>query len=848
MSMSNTMSMDARLERAARCRDVKFLREATASRPREYFLRTESQGYNIFHVAVRGLVSIPFIEELVERLPKQDVQLLLSQQATPRKWNPLHFAALWGSLELLKLLLSVYPSSLSSSSSSSSSEERPWLARATDGRTPLHSFLEYNEEKCGLEILSRDLRAFCGIVEGCGNSLLYHAVNRGFSRFALKILKSNYSFSVRGLYSYNPIHVMARCSEEVWKLLYNKYPEMLLVRIEDETTVMHVLAKEGALRPLLSLEKTIDNNSLKNLCRLENSYGDTPLHIAIEHEKQDFALCLVEICGTLDPPLWQCKSHSGVTPIDLALDKCWENLVVHFISNYSWSYKETNDCWKRRLSIAIEKGMHKVAEKICSNVDLQLMVGEFVAQSSNLTEKSNAQNVLHFMLLCPENIWRLLYQKNPEIIHVTGENGTSILHEWAKKGELWPLQLLEEVSIKSLEKLSLLADDNGDIPLHVAIKHDSEEFALFLVVKLCRIQDPHHLWRQENNDGFIPFELALHHHLENVVLHIIAKDPWTYKERSSRGESRLFIAVENGMDQVVQNICGYVAANSTRLIIPTANDDGRTIMYVLSNCTETTAKLLLKTFPHLITELDQNGKRPIDIASEFGVGWLTKLLITKDPSSIAISPNVWIELCKRGHLEAIEAFIIHYDDFRQLCIEQEESPLHCIKLTTYQDYEKFLAIPLIWEMKNRRDFDGKTPLHRALEREDILFAEVLLQKGVNRSIRDKRRKTATKLLAQLCDQYYEWEEMSQRVGINPRLRNLGSSAGEMRTTLSVVAALLATLTFAAAYTVPGGFDQNSGEIILIWEEVEVKLTGRQRFCLRGNAGGNSKRSDPLENV
>lgn len=57
--------------------------------------------------------------------------------------------------------------------------------------------------------------------------------------------------------------------------------------------------------------------------------------------------------------------------------------------------------------------------------------------------------------------------------------------------------------------------------------------------------------------------------------------------------------------------------------------------------------------------------------------------------------------------------------------------------------------------------------------------------------------------------------MSQRVGINPRLRNLGSSAGEMRTTLSVVAALLATLTFAAAYTVPGGFDQNSGEIILV---------------------------------
>lgn len=40
------------------------------------------------------------------------------------------------------------------------------------------------------------------------------------------------------------------------------------------------------------------------------------------------------------------------------------------------------------------------------------------------------------------------------------------------------------------------------------------------------------------------------------------------------------------------------------------------------------------------------------------------------------------------------------------------------------------------------------------------------------------------------------------------------SAGEMRGTLSVVAALLATLTFAAGFTVPGGLNEDDGEAIL----------------------------------
>ncbi|XP_021758534.1 ankyrin-3-like [Chenopodium quinoa] len=813
------MILDRELKEAASRGDVKFLGKYVSAKPTHFILASDHNGDNIFHLATRGIMSTPFIREAIQILSTRELHNLLSQQENYRKWNPLHLAAIWGNFELLHLMLSVYKKPSSSSSSGLHHVVvqyppggKPWLARGKDGRTPLHMFLEFNEEKCGLEILLMDLNLLCSIVDNYGNSPLFLAISYGFNNVALNILRSDCCYSLSGRHGFNPFHVASKCSEEVWRLLYKKHPELLLLVGEDGTSVLHEWAKEGKLRLLLLLQQ-VDTSSLEKLSLLRNADGDIPLLVAVKHDNEEFALCLVDKCRASDATLWRYENRCEFTALDLALDKGWENLVLHFISKDSWTYKEPIGRWQRRLLIAAEKQMGEVVNKIC-NAALELIGDENFSQFSTSTENYDGRTVFYIVSHCTEEIWRLLYRKHPDIVHVTGENGTSMLHEWAKRGELWPILLLEEVDMDSFHQLSCLANDDGDIPLHIAIEHDNEEFALSLLEK-CTIRDSPQ-WRYENKDGIIPLDLALYQNLENLVLHIISRDSWICNVRSNRGESRLFIATEKGMDRVVQKICDYVAADSTQLnTVPTENHDGRTIMYVLSNCTEVTAKLLLKTFPQLMYKPDQNGKRPIDIASEFGAGWLTKLLIIKDPSSIAISPNVWIELCRRGHLEAIEAFVMHYDDFRQLCIEQEDSPLHNIRLTTYQEYEKFLAIPLLWEMKNRRDYDGKTPLHKALEREDILFAELLLHKGVNRSIRDRRHKTATKLLAELCDQYYEWEEMAQRVGINPRLRNLGSSAGEMRTTLSVVAALLATLTFAAAFTVPGGFDQSTGEIILV---------------------------------
>lgn len=165
----------------------------------------------------------------------------------------------------------------------------------------------------------------------------------------------------------------------------------------------------------------------------------------------------------------------------------------------------------------------------------------------------------------------------------------------------------------------------------------------------------------------------------------------------------------------------------------------------------------MRKYRWLINEPDKNGRRPIDVALELGTSWLIKLLLTVDPTSISHSPTAWNKACAKGHLNAIVAFTKCCPDLLKLCLEQKDSPLHHIKLKGYKEYHEILAIPVIQEMVNLRDSYGRTPLHKALDRRDKVFVEVLLMtKGVEQNMKDKDKKTAIDLLKELSGKDDEW--------------------------------------------------------------------------------------------
>ncbi|XP_074281316.1 uncharacterized protein LOC141606184 [Silene latifolia] len=143
----------------------------------------------------------------------------------------------------------------------------------------------------------------------------------------------------------------------------------------------------------------------------------------------------------------------------------------------------------------------------------------------------------------------------------------------------------------------------------------------------------------------------------------------------------------------------------------------------------------------------------------------------------------------------------------------------------YDLYEEMLYNPnYVHDLKNRQvGLRKETPLHRAIKKEDIKLAKTLFEtKGVDLDIPDKDGNTVLDLLeVRLQSNDEKWVEMCRDIRLDPSLKifkfkylQRRTSLKDMNNTLSVVAALLATITFAAGFTVPGGVDNTNGTATL----------------------------------
>ncbi|XP_021755631.1 protein ACCELERATED CELL DEATH 6-like [Chenopodium quinoa] len=123
------------------------------------------------------------------------------------------------------------------------------------------------------------------------------------------------------------------------------------------------------------------------------------------------------------------------------------------------------------------------------------------------------------------------------------------------------------------------------------------------------------------------------------------------------------------------------------------------------------------------------------------------------------------------------------------------------------------------DLINLQDSQGVTPLHKTIQDNDLFLTETLLSiDKINYDIKDDEDNSAIDLLVQKCADNQAWEEMCQRIGFNPRIKTSyfqrRTNLLEVRNSLFVVAALLATITFTAGFTLPGGLNQESGEALL----------------------------------
>lgn len=72
-------------------------------------------------------------------------------------------------------------------------------------------------------------------------------------------------------------------------------------------------------------------------------------------------------------------------------------------------------------------------------------------------------------------------------------------------------------------------------------------------------------------------------------------------------------------------------------------------------------------------------------------------------------------------------------------------------------YEEFLQIPHMKDLINVQDSQGATPLHKAIQNDNIFLTEALLNLDkIRYNIKDHKNSTAKDLLVQKCKEQPSW--------------------------------------------------------------------------------------------
>uniref|UniRef100_A0A803LY19 PGG domain-containing protein n=1 Tax=Chenopodium quinoa TaxID=63459 RepID=A0A803LY19_CHEQI len=755
--------MDEELRKAAVRGDVDFLKKCVESnKPIEYYLtfypeEDDQSGRahhgNIFHMAARENKE-EFIKEAMGILPQEAKHQLLVQPGYA-ECNPLHEAACVGNVVIVKMFLDVYQQGFRSHLLE---HQRPWLFKDSDGNNPCFVAVISHQEECAFEIYKMDTELISNMHSYRGSSLVYEAVHKKMSNLALVILKSPHPISCNGYDGYTPFH-------------------SIHYLIEGSEMLIDIYKKES---PSLS------NNQHPWL--VKDIDGNTPLSLAIAHKNENPAIYL------------------------LSVD---ENVVTESKKNV--------------LFLAVEVQCHTLAEEILKIIDNKGW--------NQLLTNHQKLNILHLAPLCTENFCAQLMESHPELIKGVDKEGSTIVHSWVKSDKEWLFKFILESEWKDqFVKLVDVKDYNyQDNPFHVAATttHKATNQIVPLLVEAYKVhkfswsvnaiyQLP---WFEKNKENEGPLHLALHNKREDLALYILSllRDDQIMDELLDYYEpehSTLFLAIQNKCSEVAKVILGKLDKRSRTKYLKDSST-GRNILHLATSLTdEEFGTWLVNEAPEFITEQDNNKQSPWDTAYETGCAWFIKVVLKKDPFVFNRAPLAWIKACEHGHVSALRTFIDHNPaGFRDLCIKHKNTPLHRMKLSSLTEYEELLTIPRMKDLINVQNSQGKTPLHLAVQNRILPLTETLLgMEKIAYNIKDEDQNTPIDLLEQACIDDSEWEEMCQRIGFNPWIKTSyfqrRTNLLEVRNSLFVVAALLATITFTAGFTLPGGLNQESGEALL----------------------------------
>ncbi|XP_077220305.1 protein ACCELERATED CELL DEATH 6-like [Tasmannia lanceolata] len=389
-------------------------------------------------------------------------------------------------------------------------------------------------------------------------------------------------------------------------------------------------------------------------------------------------------------------------------------------------------------------------------------------------------------------------------------------------------------SLQLCPSLYDLPNANRDTPLHIAARAGH-----FGLVKL--LTD----WYRENSKGDLeaggesvdsgvwnleknsPLHEALRNKHQHAALHLLEFEPRQACFVNNVGESPLYLAARLGLLPVLQRIVKLSSNFSQQ------GPDGKTPLHAAVIWKRLrSVEVLLHHLPHLAQHSDTFGKTALHYAASKGFLRIVRLILQTDPSVAYITDNEGqlplLMAAGSGRLLTIEVMLEFCQDPVDMLNTSGRNALHlAVENNKAQIVRALLNRPEHKKLINEPDHEGNTPLHLATQHRFYNIVKLLLAAdGVDLTATNKDGLTALDISEsdrRLVFRQIVIRRTLMRHGaarlrgdhrervpfiLNP-LDHPNVDLKSMANTLSLVATLLATVTFAAAFTMPGGY-KNDG--------------------------------------